>query len=162
MGCLLTPRLRRGFQADHDGLGLFVVDDGLAAAKIDILVEPGGQEKHSANDKIIEEIRGVTEKEPAERAEERSIDKKADDIGKPVDMDLGFSRDKGAGERDLGIAQEKDLHEQDRSGKPVKAVQERGLPSPEIALEHKHKHEERDKRQKKDRFPKTGEKNTPP
>jgi hypothetical protein len=99
-----------------------MIDDGLAAVEIEVLVEPGGQEKNSTGDKIIEEIPGVGKQEALERAEEKSVEQKADSIGKPVDMDLGLSRNKIARERDFGIAQEKDLHEQDRGGKSVKTV----------------------------------------
>ena len=134
-----------------------MVDDGLATIEIKVLVELGGHEKNSTRDEIIEEIPRVDEQEALKRAEKRSVDKKADYIRQPVDMNLGFSRDKIAGERDFGIAQEKDLQEQDRGGQSIRDMQESGLPSPEIAVKDEHQHKEREERLKKDRFFEPGE-----
>ena len=115
-----------------------MVDDGLAAIEIEVLVEPGGSKKNSTCNVIIEEIPGGGEQEALERAEKRSVDHEADNIREPVDMNLGLSRDKIAGERDFWIAKEKDLREEDRGRKPKKTVKESGLQSPEIGVKNEH------------------------
>lgn len=118
-----------------------MIDDGPAPVETEILIKHRGSKKDSASDKIIEKIPWVGEQEPFERAEERSVYCKADDVRQPVDMDLGLPGDKCAGKRNLEIAEEEDLRQQDRGGKTEQGVQESGFPSPEIAIECKDQNE---------------------